>query len=179
MYCGEEIAAENAALVFAAAAVAVSFLDDHAGLAAGVAEALARCHRTCGSCALSVRGAEFGQQFFERRQSSGMNQPQQSHFQMHARVGFAAQIVVGLQKNIEKPGEIFFAELGGGFGQRGTLIGSGRDQFRIRSADASDQQIAHVANRFAAKMLQVAAFFLKSVNESKGTVRGPGSDGLD
>ena len=29
--------AENAALVFAAAAVAVSFLDDHAGLAAGVA----------------------------------------------------------------------------------------------------------------------------------------------
>jgi hypothetical protein len=41
-YDGEEIGAENVALVFAAAAVAVSFLDDHAGLAAGVGEALAR-----------------------------------------------------------------------------------------------------------------------------------------
>ena len=82
-------------------------------------------------------------------------------------------------KNLEEAREVFFAELRGGFRQRGTLIGSGGDQIGIRAADASDQKIAHVANRFAAEMLEVVAFVLESVNQSKRAVGGSGCDGFD
>ena len=98
---------------------------------------------------------------------------------MHARVGLAPEIVVSLQQNVEKSCEVFFAEERGRFCKRGTLIGSSSNQIGIRAANASNQEIAYVANRFAAEVLQVAAFFLKGVDETERAVRGTSGDGLD
>src|SRR5204862_2240613 len=105
-----------------------------------------------------------------------MDQSQQTHFQMHARVGLAAEIVVSLQQNVEKSREVFFAEERGRFCKRGTLIGSSSNQIGIRAANASNQEIAYVANCFTAEMLQVAAFFLKGVYKTERAVRGPSSN---
>jgi len=49
-----------------------------------------------------ARIAKIRKKLFQRRQASGMNQAQQSHFQMYPRIGLAPQIIVGLQKNIEE-----------------------------------------------------------------------------
>src|SRR5579862_8416366 len=97
---------------------------------------------------------------------------------MHARVGLAPQVVVGLQKNVEEAGKVFFAELRCGLGERRALLGRSGDQIRIGAANARDQQVAHVSNRFAAEVLEVAAFFLKGVDKTKGAVGRAGGDGF-
>src|SRR2546423_11206539 len=91
---------------------------------------------------------------------------------MYASVEFAAQIVVGLQQDLEAARQVFFGELLGGAGESGTLIGSCRDQFGIGSAHPGDQQVPHVPDGFAAEMLQIAAFPLKRVDESERAVGG-------
>ena len=89
---------------------------------------------------------------------------------MNARVELATEIFVGLQQDLEKAREVFFREQRGCAFERGALIGSRGDQIGISAADASHEQVAEVANRFATEVLQVAAFFLKAVNEGKGAV---------
>src|SRR5213595_1235539 len=99
-----------------------------------------------------------------------MDQAQQPHLEVNARIGLAAKIVVRLQQNVEKSCEVLFAELRGRFRKRGSLIRRRRDQFRIRAANSRNQEIAHVADCFAAEVLKVAAFFLESVDKSKCTI---------
>src|SRR5580704_7023492 len=98
---------------------------------------------------------------------------------MDARIEFAAQVFVGLQKNLEEAREVFFGEKRGGTFERGTLIGRRGDQIGICAADAGDEQVAEMANRFAAEVLEVAAFLLKAVNEGESAVGRAGSDCVD
>ncbi len=90
---------------------------------------------------------------------------------MHARIGLAPQIIVGLQKNLEKSREVFFAELRSGFRERWPLIRCSRDQIRIRAAHARDQQVAHVPDGFTAEMLKVTPFLLETCAPAQA--RGP------
>ena len=99
-----------------------------------------------------------------------MNQSQQSHLEVNARIGFAAKIVIRLQKNIEKSREILFAEMRSRLCERRPLVRRGRDQFGIRAANARNQKITHVANRFAAEVLKIAPFFLKRVDKAERAI---------
>ena len=56
-----------------------------------------------------------------------MDQAQQPHLEVNARIGLAAKIVICLQQNVEKSCEVFFAELRGRFRERGSLIRRRRD----------------------------------------------------
>src|SRR5713226_9513096 len=100
-----------------------------------------------------------------------MDQAKQAHLQVHPRIWLVPQILIGLQKNIEESRQVLFAELRGGFRKRGPLVGSRRNQVRFRAANPRNQEVAHVSNRLTTKMLQVAAFFLKGVDESERAVR--------
>ena len=95
-----------------------------------------------------------GENFLERREALRIYKFQQAQFEMQARVGLAPQVVIGGQQGSEKSREIFFAESGRLFREAGALVGRRGDQIGIRAADARDQQIAEMANRFAAKVLQ-------------------------
>ena len=97
---------------------------------------------------------------------------------MNSRVQLAAEIFVGLQQDLKEAREVFFGEKGGSAFERGSLIGSRGDQIGIGAADASDKQIAKVANRFATEVLKVTAFFLKAVNERKGAIGRASSNGI-
>src|SRR5439155_24656037 len=99
-----------------------------------------------------------------------MNQSQQSHLEMNARIRLAAKIVIGLQQSVEKAREVLFAELRRCFRKRQPLVRGRRDQFRIRTANSRNQKVAHVANCFTAKVLKVAAFFLESVDKAQGAI---------
>ncbi len=90
---------------------------------------------------------------------------------MHARIGLAAQVVVGLQQDLKKARQIFFAKLRRGALQRGPLVGRCGNQLGIRAANACDEEISHVANGFAAKVLQIAPFFLKGVHQAERAIR--------
>ncbi len=90
---------------------------------------------------------------------------------MHSRIRFPSQVFIGLQKNIEKSRQVFFAELRRRFRQCRPLVRRRCNQIRIRTANPRNQQIANMANRLAAKMLQVAAFLLKHVNQSQRAIR--------
>ena len=59
------------------------------------------------------------------------------------------------------------------------MIGSCGNQVGIRTAYASDEQVAEVTYCFAAKVLKVAAFLLKAVNEGKGAIGRARGDGVD
>ena len=84
---------------------------------------------------------------------------------MQARVGLPAKIVVGMQQNLEKAREVFLAEKFGGLFQSRTLVRGRGNQLGIRSADARDEQVAEMADRFAAEMLQVLSVREQSVHE--------------
>ena len=98
---------------------------------------------------------------------------------MHAGIGLAAQIIIGLQEDLEKSREIFFTELRSRFGEGRALIRGRGDQIRIRAAHARDQKVADVADGFAAEMLEVASIFLKGVHEAESAVRRTFRDGRD
>ena len=91
---------------------------------------------------------------------------------MNARVHFAANVVVGLKKDLEVAREIFLGEKRGSFREAGALIGGGGNQIGISTADARDEQIADVANGFRAEVLEVAALALEAVNEGEGALGG-------
>jgi len=84
------------------------------------------------------------------------------------RIHLAANVIVGLQENLEIARKVFFSKERGGLREARPLIGSGGDEVGIGSADTRDQEIAHVANRFAAEVLKVAAFPLEAMDEAEG-----------
>ena len=72
---------------------------------------------------------------------------------MDARVGLAAQVIIGLQQDLKEACEIFLGKLFRGSRESRALVWRRGDQLRIRSANACYQEISDVANRFAAEML--------------------------
>ena len=89
---------------------------------------------------------------------------------MHARIGLPPQIVIRLQQNLKEPRQVFLAEQRRGFRDRRPLIRCCGNQLRIRAAHSRDQEVAHVPDRFAAEVLQIAASFLKRMHESQCAV---------
>ena len=86
---------------------------------------------------------------------------------MQPRVGFAAQVVVGNQQDLEIPSQVFFGECFGGARQAQPLVGRGGNQIRVSAADARDQQIAEMPDGFAAEMLEVAPLGKKGVHQGE------------
>ena len=112
---------------------------------------------------------EFGENFFEGGQARGIHHAQQAHFQMQARVGLAAQIVVRVQQNLEKTREIFFAERAAAARDAGADRPGAAINSESGAADARDQQIAEMADGLAAEMLQILSFGEQSMNQSQST----------
>lgn len=98
---------------------------------------------------------------------------------MNARIEFATEVFVGLQQDLEETREVLFTEEGRRALQCGALVRCGCDQIGIRARDASDENVADVTNRLAAEVLEVAAFFLKAVDESESAVSRAGGNGVD
>ena len=115
--------------------------------------------------------SKFGDHFFERREALRVDQLQQAQLEVQARIGLAAQIVVGGEQNIEKAREILFAELRGLFGEPRALVGGRGDQIRIRAANARHQQIAKMANGFAAEVLQILPVGDQPVHQGQARAR--------
>ena len=65
---------------------------------------------------------KFGESLFQRREALRVDQTQQAKLEVQARIRLAPEIVVGCQENIEKPREIFFAELRSLFREARLLI---------------------------------------------------------
>ena len=74
---------------------------------------------------------------------------------MQPRIGFMANIVLRRKQYLKKSRQVFFAELFGLLREARAFVVAGRNQLRIRSADAGDEQITDVPNCFAAEMLEV------------------------
>ncbi len=74
---------------------------------------------------------------------------------MQPRVGRAAKFRIGRKQSIEEARQIFLAESRSLLRKARTFVLWRGDQVRFRAADPRDQQIAEMANRFAAEMLQI------------------------
>src|SRR5260370_18551573 len=98
---------------------------------------------------------------------------------MHARVWLAPQVIVRLQEDLKESRQVLFAELRRGALQRRRLRGGRGNQIGIRAAHSRNKKISHVADGFAAEMLQVAPFPLKRVHEAKRAIRRTRSNGAD
>ena len=113
--------------------------------------------------------ANLCEDFLKRRQSLRVNEFQQSQFEVQARIGFASQLVVGHQQNIEKARKVFFAEERRVLRQPGAFVCRRSDELRIRPANTGHQQIAEVADRFPAKVLKILSISDESVDQPKRT----------
>ena len=91
---------------------------------------------------------------------------------MQARIGLAAQVLVRGKKDLEKSSEIFFCEASGLLGEAGALVGRRGDEIGIGAADASDEQIPEMANRFAAEVLEVLPVGDEAMDEAEGALGG-------
>ena len=89
---------------------------------------------------------------------------------MQSRIGLAPQIVVGVQENLEKTGEVLFTERIGGALQARALVGRSGNQIGIGAAHARDEQIAEMPDGFAAEMLQVLSFGQQPVHERENAI---------
>jgi len=98
---------------------------------------------------------------------------------MNAGIKLVAKVFVGLQQDLEEAREVFFAEDRCSAFQSRTLIRRRRDQIGVGATNASDEQVADVANRLTAEVLKVAAFFLKAVDESECAISRSGCDGVN
>ena len=116
---------------------------------------------------------------FERRETRGIDQTQQAEFEMQPRIRLAAQIFVGRHQYLEKASEVLFAEVLRLRGDARALIGRLGDEFGLRAGDFRDQQIANVANGFAAKMLQIVPARVKLLNKRERLLRRTVFDGGD
>ena len=62
----------------------------------------------------------------------------EAEFEMQARIGLAAQVIVGTEKDLKKSGEIFFRETSGLLGEAGAFVWGSGDEIGIGAADAGD-----------------------------------------
>src|SRR4029077_8944834 len=98
---------------------------------------------------------------------------------MQARVGMAAKVVVCCEQDIEEAREIFFAELRGLLRQARALVFRRGDELRFRAADTCDEQIAEMANRFAAEVLEILPVGNQAMDQRKRPLRRLRGDGGD
>jgi hypothetical protein len=98
---------------------------------------------------------------------------------MKPRIGLAAQVIVGGEKDLEKSREIFFRETSRLLGEAGAFVGRSGDEIGIGAADASDEQISEMANRFAAEVLEVLPVGDEAMDEAEGALGGLSRDRFD
>lgn len=98
---------------------------------------------------------------------------------MKPRIGLAAQVIVGGKKDLEKSREIFFRETSRLLGEAGAFVGRSGDEIGIGAADASDEQISEMANRFAAEVLEVLPVGDEAMDEAEGALGGLSRDRFD
>ena len=99
--------------------------------------------------------AQFRNNFFEWRKPLRIDELEQAELEVQTRIGLAPQIFIGRQQNVEKTSEIFFAEFRCLFREARALVGGRGNQIRIGAAHARDEQVAEMADRFAAEVLQI------------------------
>ena len=58
---------------------------------------------------------------------------------MQSRIGLAAQVFVGGEKDLEESREVFFRETSGLFGEAGAFVGRCGDEIGIGAANAGDK----------------------------------------
>lgn len=104
---------------------------------------------------------------------------EKAEFEMQARIGFSAQVVVGGEKDLEESREIFFGETSGLLGEAGALVERCGNKIRIGTADAGHKQIAEMANGFAAEVLEVLPVGDEAVDEAEGALSGLRCDRFD
>lgn len=114
---------------------------------------------------VGILAAKFGNSLFERGEALCVNELQQTELEMQPLIGFTTQIVLGGNQHVEEAGEIFFGELRGLLREPRALVGGRGDEFRVRSAHARDQQIAKMANAFAAKVLKILSVGDQAMHE--------------
>src|SRR6267142_5660593 len=98
---------------------------------------------------------------------------------MDTRIWLAAEIIVSLQQNLKESRQILFTELRRCALQGRALVRCGGNQVRVCAANTRDQKIAHMADSFAAEVLQIAPFFLKGVYQAESAVRRTRSNRAD
>ena len=86
---------------------------------------------------------------------------------MQARGWILAHRVVGRHQNLEEAVQIFFAKVLRGSRDGRPLIGRRSNQIRIGAAHARDEQVAHMADRFAAEVLKVVTFGDQRVHQGQ------------
>ena len=123
--------------------------------------------------------AQIRENFFERREALRVYEFEEAEFEMQARIGLAAQVVVGGEKDLEESREIFFRETSGLLGETGAFVGRCGDEIGIGAADASDKQIPEMANRFAAEVLEVLPVGNEAMDEAESALGGLSGDRFD
>ena len=98
---------------------------------------------------------------------------------MQARIGLAAQVVVGSEKDLKESGEIFFRETSGLLGETGAFVGRCGDEIGIGAANAGDKQIPEMANCFAAEVLEVLPVGNEAMDEAESALGGLSGDRFD
>src|ERR1700686_4770807 len=83
-----------------------------------------------------------------------------------------------MQENLEKTREVFLAERFSRLLQSRALIRGRGDEGGIGAADARDEKIPKMTDRFAAEMLEILSFGEQPVHERKDALRGSRFDGL-
>ena len=116
-------------------------------------------------CRSGAGAAKLRQNLFERRKSRGIHHAQQTHFEMQALIGLAAEIVVRFEQDLEKSRQVFFAECGGGARNPRAFARGRGDQIRFRAAHFGHQQIPEVADGFAAEARQILALRKQAVHQ--------------
>ena len=123
--------------------------------------------------------SKIGENLFERRKALRVHQFQKAEFEMKPRVGPAAQIVVSGEQQIEEAREIFFGKARSLFGETRALVHRRGDKIGIGAANARDQKIAQMANRFAAEMLEILAVGDEPVNQAERAFSGLRRNGIN
>ena len=93
-----------------------------------------------------------------------MDQLQQSQFQMEARLLPIVQLVEGAQHDLQKAGEIFFAEEHGGARGAGALVAGDLQQLGLFAAQLGHQRVAQIAHELPCQLRRTVAGVEQSVN---------------
>ena len=118
-----------------------------------------------------------GEDFLKRREALRVDEFQQAKFEMQTRIGMSAQIVVGGEEDVEEARQILFSELRGLIGQARAFIARRGNEIRIRAANAGDKQIAKMANRFAAEVLEILSVGDEAMDKAERAIGGLRGDG--
>ena len=107
-----------------------------------------------------LRRRQISQRLFDRLQPSRVHQPQHPQFKVQTGLQRVLQLSVNLDRQLQPPRQVFFAELRRALAQARLLGFAGRDQprrFAIGARDFGDRQVTEIAREFTAEMLKILA----------------------